>query len=365
MKSIAIFGAGNGALAAAAHLSLSGFRVVLCHHPTDHLEPIINSGAIKIKGVLGEQAVPINKITDDIGEAVRSTQFLMVVVPAIFHQYWAKGMAKHLTDDHIILLNPGSTGGALNFAKMLREESAAKVPICETSSLTYCCRIAAPGEVNIFNLSPNLKVAVFPGKEMGRVLPVIREAYPSLVPAKNVLETSLSNLNAVIHPPGMILNAGWIQRTDGDLYYYYEGTTPAVAEVMRGIDKERVRIMEAFGLKAVGFIEMFYETGYTSKRALDEDSFYIAFQESEADRWIRSPATLEHRFLDEDLRCGLVPMSEIGKTVNVDTPVMDALITLGGLVNGKDYRETGLTLAKMGVEAIDSSHLTRALEEGF
>jgi len=365
MKSIAIFGAGNGGLSAAAHLSLAGYRVVLCHHPTDQLEPIINSGAIKLKGVLGEQTVPINRITEDIGEAVRSAQFLMVIVPATFHQYWAKGMAKYLTNDHIILLNPGSTGGALNFAKILQEESAAKVPICETNTLTYTCRITAPGEVGIFNLAPNVLAAVFPSKEIGRVFTVICEAYPSLVPAKNVLETSMNNLNAVIHPPGMILNAGWIQRTNGDLYYYYDGTTPAVAGVMHGVDCERLSIMEALGFEAVGFLQRFYEAGYTSKRAVDENSFYIAFQESEPNRWIRSPSSLDHRYLDEDVRYGLVPMSEIGKAVKIGTPLIDALITLGGLVNRKDYRKTGLTLEKMGLDSVDVKQLTRILEEGF
>ena len=113
----------------------------------------------------------------------------------------------------------------------------------------------------------------------------------------------------------MILNAGWIQRTSGDLYYYYDGTTPAVAEVMRAIDRERVSIMKAVGFEAVGFIQRFFEAGYTSKRAVEENSFYTAFQESEPNRWIRSPSALNHRFLDEDVRFGLVPMSEIGRVV--------------------------------------------------
>ncbi len=344
MRKVAVFGAGNGGLAATAHITLAGHKVVLCNRSVERLKPLLSSGAVKTKGVLGEHTVQIDKITADVGEAVRYADLLMVIVPASGHQYYAKAMAKYLTDNHVILLNPGSTGGALNFAATLQEESAVKVPICETNTLTYTSRITEPGEVWISNLASNVLAAVFPGKEMEAVFPGICEVYPSLVPVKNVLETSMNNLNAVIHPPGMILNTGWIQRTSGDLYYYYDGTTPAVAEVMRGVDCERLSIMKTLGFKAVGFIQRFYEAGYTSRRAVDENSFYIAFQESEPNRWIRSPSSLDHRYLDEDVRFGLVPMSEIGKAVKVETPVMDALITISGLVNGKDYRKTGLTL---------------------
>lgn len=366
VSKIAVFGAGNGGIAAAAHLTLAGHKVTLCNRTQERLVPFLGSGQIKLKGVLGEHTVTVDKITTDVGEAVHSADLLVVAIPASGHHYYAKAMAGYLTDHHVILLNPGSTGGALNFAKMLQIEGVStKTPICETNTLTYACRITAPGEVGIFNLAPNVMAAVFPSRDTEPALKVARDAYPSLVQAKNVLETSLSNLNAVIHPPGMILNAGWIQRTAGDLYYYYDGTTPAVAEVMRGIDVERVSIMRTLGFEPIGFLQRFYEAGYTSKRAVEEDSFFIAFQESEPNRWLRSPSTLNHRYLDEDVRFGLVPMSEIGKAVGVNTPTMNALITLGGIINGVDYYGTGLTLERMGLDFEGRERLEKVLAEGF
>lgn len=86
----------------------------------------------------------------------------------------------------------------------------------------------------------------------------MKEIFPELQLAENVLQTSLSNINAILHPPGMILNAGWIEHTSGNFLFYSQGVTNAIARTMDYIDKKRVSIIQKLGLKTETLPELFY-----------------------------------------------------------------------------------------------------------
>jgi hypothetical protein len=74
------------------------------------------------------------------------------------------------------------------------------------------------------------------------VLEHIREIYPAMATAKNILQTSLQNGNSVIHPTITLLNAALIERTGGDFFFYEEGVTPAVGRLIKAVDEERIAI---------------------------------------------------------------------------------------------------------------------------
>jgi opine dehydrogenase len=90
-----------------------------------------------------------------------------------------------------------------------------------------------------------------------------------------------------------------------------------------------------------------------------------AINESEPNRTIKAPAVLDHRYLKEDVGFGLLPMAEIGRLMDVKTPVIDALVTLASVINQADYRSEGLTLDKMGLTGITAKGLPKILQEGF
>jgi len=87
--------------------------------------------------------------------------------------------------------------------------------------------------------------------------------------------------------------------------------------------------------------------------------------QSEPNRTIKSPPSLDHRYLKEDVGFGLVPMVEIGKLLGAKTPVMDALITLASTALRTDFRTEGLTLEKMGLADATAETLSAILENGF
>ena len=206
-----------------------------------------------------------------------------------------------------------------------------------------------PARVEIYRRTTNLRCAAFPGKAGTELVKEIGEIYPNVILADNVLETGFSNINAIMHPAGMLGNAGWIEKTGGDFYYYRDGITPGIASWIEAIDKERLEIVERLGLKPIRFVDVFHQAGLTSDEARGSGSVYRAIHESEPNRTIKSPPKLDHRYLNEDVGYGLVPMAEIGRMMSVATPVIDALITLASVVNGQDYRRSGLTRRKNGL----------------
>ena len=363
---IAILGAGSGGCAAAADLTLRGFEVRLYSRSEQTLQPILERGGIELVEAEKNDFVRPLLVTTRIDEAVADADVVMIAAPAVAHEALVTGLATLLRDGQILFLNPGHTGGSLHVASLVRRLGLkAKVSLCETVTLTYICRLTGPGRVEIYRRTTHLPCAAFPGKLSSEIAREIGALYPNVLPAANVLETGLSNINAIMHPAGMVGNAGWIERSKGDFYFYREGITPSIARLIAAVDRERLEIVRRLGFAPLSFVEIFYQAGLTSDRARASQSVYQAIQESLPNQSIKAPASLDHRYLNEDIGYGLAPMAEIGKFVGVDTPVIDGLISLASEINQIDYRRAGLTLEKMGLAGIKPEKLPTLLYEGF
>jgi opine dehydrogenase len=68
-----------------------------------------------------------------------------------------------------------------------------------------------------------------------------------------------------------------------------------------------------------------------------------ACKESAPNATIKSPSSLDHRYVHEDVGYGLVPMAALGRLAGVATPTIDSLVHLASLAVGIDYARDGLT----------------------
>ncbi|HEY1268018.1 MAG TPA: NAD/NADP octopine/nopaline dehydrogenase family protein [Candidatus Binatia bacterium] len=363
IRTIAILGAGNGGLAAAADLTLRGFEARLYSRSEKTLAPVLDRGGIELIEGGKQSFAKIAVASTDVAVVVRNADVVMIAAPALAHAGLAAALAPHLKPAQVVLLNPGHTGGSLHFAFALRRLGVDAM-VCETVTLTYICRSLSPASVEVYRRTKKLRFAAFPGKFTSDAARALTPLYPEVVPAENVLETGLSNINAIMHPAGMIANAGRIEAGARD-YYFYRDITPAVARVIEAVDRERLRIVERLGLTPRPFVELFYRAGLTSESARASGSVYDAMRESEPNRTIKAPATLDHRYMHEDVGYGLVPMAETAAWLGVATPVIDSLIAIASAMNGIDYRRDGLTLEKMGLVAVRPENLPALLREGF
>ncbi len=362
MLRICVLGAGNGALATAADLSLKGHEVRLFNRTPSRLIGYAHDGGININGVLGRRLVRIHRFEVDLRRAVENADAIIVAVPATGHEYYAGALAPVAEPGQVIILEPGHTGGALHFVQILRSLGSCAGPVAETNTLAYICRIQTDGSVGIFGSSKGLMAAAMPSTANPQLDRLLHDVFPSMI-VPNVLHTSLANLNAVMHPPGMVLGAWLIQKTGGD-FCYYNDSTEAVADTIEKIDEERVAIMRALGVPGEPFLDHFFRLGYTTAAAFEARSVLQALNESEPNRTIKAPASLDHRYLHEDIGYGLVPMSALGSVAGVRTPVMDALTTLASVINRVDYRREGLSLSKLGLDGLTADDVWSLVDGG-
>jgi opine dehydrogenase len=344
IKNIAVLGAGHGGCAAAADLGLRGFSVRLHARNNERVEPLRRQGGIKITGV-HDGLVPIDLITTNLADAVHDANLIMLVVPSVAHEFYARSLAPLLKQDQIVFLNPGHTGGGLNFVYELRQAGcSAQVKTCETVTLTYICRLVAEGQNQLYQL--------------------IKPLYPEIRQATSVLETALTNINAVFHPTGMLMNAGWIEHTGGEFLFYIDGITESVGRVTEAVDRERLAVAKVLGVPVVSFLDAFFRAGLTTAEARSSGSISRACHESEANKAIKSPPSLRHRYILEDVGYGIVPMAALGELVGVKTPVIDSLITLASTAVGVDLRATGLNLERMGLAGLVAADLPKFILTG-
>lgn len=365
IKTIAILGAGHGGCAAAADLTLRGYDVCLHARREQRLEPIRKKGGLEITGAVHQGFVELRKLTTRVVEAIDGADLIMLVVPAVGLAYYAQELAPLLSPERVIFLNPGQTGGGLHFIHELRKAGYTDdVQLCETASLTQGCRLLEPTRVYMLDYLRELGWSAFPGRHAERLFRLLSPVYPHMVCVKNALETSLANANMVMHPPGMEMNAGWIQQTAGNFYFYREGITEAVGRVMAAIEAERMQIGAALGVRTQPLLEMLRDMGVVSETGRQTGNCSAALRGSEMASSIRSPNTLEDRYIHEDVGYGLVPLAEFGALLGIPTPTIEALIHLASLAVEVDFKKDGLTLERMGLAGVEPSDLERFLWEG-
>src|SRR6516164_5576056 len=251
MASLTILGGGNTAFSAAANLTLSGHLVTLCELPTfpHTVDPIQSTRRIDLDGVANKGSAYLVKVTTNFAEALAVNDLVLIIVPAYAHRPFAEACAPHLRSDQIVVLMPG-TLGSLEFARILRERrSVAEVILAETDTAPYVCRKMAPAAAHIWGVVKSLGLAVFPAVHSERVRDRLALIFPGIRLYPHVLACGLSAMNPVVHPAGVLLNAGRIEYARGDFYFYEEGVTPAVCRLIYAVDRERRAVARALDVE--------------------------------------------------------------------------------------------------------------------
>jgi len=231
LKRFCIIGAGNGGLAMAGHLALMGQDVILWNRSEERIRELMRQKGIKVTGAV-EGFGGIKSITTDIKEAVSKADVIMVVIPATGHEHIAKISWKYLRSGQIIILNPGKTGGALEFSNILRQSNVSEgVLVAEAQTLLYACRTIGTNTALIKAVKNSVPLASIPAYETPYILEMINPVFPQFVAADNVLDTSFDNIGAIFHPAIILLNASKIEK-DQKFDYYSEGVTPTIALIL-------------------------------------------------------------------------------------------------------------------------------------
>lgn len=354
-----IVGGGNGGQSLAGHLGLMGHEVRLYDIMQETVDIINEQKGVHLTEGVVEGFGPVAFATTDLAKAVKGAEIVMVVAPALVHGVIAKNLSPVLEDGQIVCIHPGATGGALEFRKVFDDAGCkADVVLAEAMSLLYACRSPKPGTASIKGIKKTLTVAALPANRTGEVLDKLRAVFPQMTAGRNVLETSLDNLNSVMHPGPTLLNTANIE-SDRDWRYYVDGITPSIGAFVEGIDAERRAVGEALGLKLKSIIE-WYDLlyGATGENLTEIVRSNPAYAE------IAGQKRLDTRYVLEDIPMGLVPMKVLGDLLGVETKRMATLIKLGGYMLDRNFIETGRTLERLGLDGMSKEEIITYVETG-
>ena len=319
----------------AAHLALNGVPVNLWNRTQEHIQEVLDSGTIHCSGIESGEAI-LSKVSVNMGEVV--TDFVMVTTPSSAHKDIARQLAPFVHKDMIVVLNPGRTFGAIEFAEELKQQGVSDLPhIAETQTIVYTCRKSGPNSTAILALKNDVEIAAIRGSSIEYIMEQMPECLkPYFKPVSSVGETSLSNIGMILHCAPVMMNVGWIESEKVDFKYYYDGISKSIARFIEKLDTERQAVAKAGGFNVESlkqWLERTYETYGTD--------LYECIQNNYAYKEIDAPPTINSRYIFEDVPNGLVPVEAMGREFGIPTPNITTIINLACAVMETDYRGSG------------------------
>jgi opine dehydrogenase len=355
----AVIGGGNGGQSASGHLGIMGYRVRLYDIIEETINAVNARGGIEVSGEITGFG-PVEFASGDLAKVIQGADIVMVITPALAHRELAEAMAKFLREGQIVFIHPGATFGALEFRQVFLQKGVdlKGITLCEAQSLIYACRASAPASASIKGIKRQLAVAALPAARTDDTVKVLSAAFPQIVPARNVLETSLTNLNAVMHPAPSLLNASMIE-SNRDWKYYLDGITPTIGAFIEKLDKERVALGTAAGLSLPTALEM-----YKAMYGVEAPTLSETVKLNKAYWEIQGQKRIDTRYILEDIPMGLVPMVSLAEIFGIKTEFMTTVCRLGSQLLDRDLISSGRTMERLGLGGFSKKEILDLVENG-
>lgn len=364
VSTIAIVGAGPGGFRLVANLGLAGYRLRLNDLHDSKLTAIRERGGVDVEGSPGGFA-PIELATTDLRATVAGADLIIVVSGGNTHPEVARALAPLLEDGQIILLIQGNTGGSLVVRRELDQAGCrAEIEIAELDCYPYAMRWVGPTLMRQTTQKRWLQMAAFPATHTEAVFTRISAVFPYAVAAPDILYTGLTNINAIFHVANCVANAARIERGGGHMFYG-EGVTPAVARLYEAIDKDRLAVAASLGVDILS-VPDWIERAYAIREATLVETFQRLTYDADGPYVAnKAAATLDHKYIVEDVPTGLIPMSQLGLATGTPTPAIDSLVEVVRNMMGRNFVAEARTLERLGLAGMNSAQIRQTVRNGF
>ncbi len=360
----AVIGAGLGGCALVGAMALRGYRMRLHDLDDARLKDIRDRGGIEVEGLF-QGFASVELVTPELARAVDGADIIIVCTGSNKHAEVARLLAPLLRDGQTILLVQGGTGGSLVVRNELhRLACRARVDVSEMDNYPFSLAWPRPTSMNFTIRKEFLQIAALPAARGEAVLGKLKAAFPQAVAAPNTLHTGLNNANGILHVANMVANIGRLESVGSGYRFYAEGYTPSAIRVLESVSAERLAIARVFGVRMPGIHEWLLDTYRLGGATLAETFRRLTYESTGPYQWTPTPKSMDHKYVTEDVPCGLVAMSALGDAVGVATPVIDALIALSGAMLGRDFMKEGRNLEYLGLTGRNAEQVKRIFELG-
>lgn len=393
-KPIAVLGAGAVGKAVASDCALGGARVRICDLPPFAEKTLFG---VRERGITlyGQQLnlygfersgqAAFDRVTTNVAETLEGAGLVIITTPSIGHRPFFEKLVPALEDGMVVHIIPDNYGSLL-LRKMMREAGCKKkVVIGGWSSAPYGCRVDIKGgvvmpRIRAYYRAITLRGASLPSTDQDDFLASTRfiGAFDAITNGDGVsggdtvMDTGFSNVNPVLHCPGVILGVGVMENwgviygeEKNDFSIYSHAYCPSISRVQYGLYQEQCRLAEAMGVGIQAFEkkQFFSRENILGCEYMGPD-YEIPFEEHDYIQYGTGPFTIQNRYITEDIPVGCHVYHKLGKKFGVATPVVDSLISLASVMAETDFYATGYTLDYLGIGHMNKEEMLQYLNEG-
>lgn len=347
---ITIVGAGNSGCAHAFCLGNMGHNVSLfktSHSLHDeNFEEICRVGGIRgIDSTVEypvEEFVKIQCATRDPEIAFKDAEIVFVLTQSLQHRQVAEMICPYLSGIKALCVVPGNMGSVF-FRNRLPEN----VIIAEGESTVVDARIVRPGCVDILFRNVRNALSFNPVKDADTGLKLFNGIFDTYTGLRtNIIETAMHNPNLVVHTIGTIMSTSRIEMCKGEFWLYREGFSPSIWHLIEALDEEKNNVIKAYGGVPESYIEC---CKYRNEKDLSRDAKAV-FDDYSQNGSPKGPASINNRYLTEDVPNGLCLLESLAALKGIATPVASSLITIASALLRTDFRKIGRTVEALGLD---------------
>ena len=319
MSRVAVLGAGGIGCGAAALLCERGHEAVLWSPSGRGTEAFAGDVALQAQGKLNGRYQPV--IAAECAAAVHNTDAVMLAVPGYGHRALIDAMAAHLRPDQPVIISSHMSFSALYLARQLAARGV-RVPIAAWGTTVTTGRRLPGPVVRVSNIRDKVDIAALPVNETDKMVALCGALFGDrFVPREDLIAVSLSNVNPQNHLGMALCNFTRIEKAEA--WANWGGLTPAVGRFIEALDTEWLAVAAAFGASVRSVRDHFHLSFGVPRGPVGDAGAILAARDATP-----GPASLDTRYITEDVPFGLVPSTVLARIAGVAMPLHKAGIAV-------------------------------------
>jgi len=354
---VGLVGAGAIAFGCAAVLAQRGHRPVLWS-PGGRGAGALAAGAPLIAEGALEAESPV-RVATDAAQLADRTDVILIALPAFGHKSVMDAIAPHIRPGQSVIISSHASLGALHLGNLLAARGMSS-PIIAWSTTVVTAKQTDAARVRIGLLRARVDMCTMPQSDSDAGLALCRDLFGDrFLDCGDLLAIALSNLNPQNHLGIALCNLTRMEK--GESWSQVGNMTPMVSRLLEALDRERLDIAEALGLKVRTVHEHFNLSYHVPIQPSLSDMFEEMRQRGLGGN---GPASAESRYVTEDVPYGLVPTVLLGDLAGRPATLHRAGLDMFCAMYGRDFRAENTLLTALDIAGFSLKDLKAATLRG-